>query len=475
MKALILINNAPNFRPFFQLLGTELEKYNCDCFYALDSHLTDYLFPNIKLTPTENVYYFSDYWQTHQEKTLRPGYEDINIWQAFYPDFDRMFLYQVGLHNSKAYYHNLVVALINFFDDLISKLNIDVVIHENIANVFSYAAFYAAKKNNKKYFGITASRIPNRIEIMSHYLADSGHLRKIYDACGQGLLPTDPAEEEYITSYLAKVHIIEPDYMHTNRKEFKLGFFRKYFCKEKLKKALALGRFYLKHRKQLNYNYTANQPFKLSFYQMINYLIEKARTKYAKKYFSSASKEDTYYLYPLHTHPESSTSVWARHYVDEVAVIANIAQNLPFGTFLYVKEHPLGMGQFTMRDYKYLSKLPNVKLISGTQKNSKQLVSHSQGVICLANTVGFEALLLGKPVIAFGDSFYEQLPGCYKLHNFNELFPLVQQLQKNPVNINTHDILRAYYRFTYPVKLNYSENPNNCSGYQEIAKLIIGT
>ena len=52
------------------------------------------------------------------------------------------------------------------------------------------------------------------------------------------------------------------------------------------------------------------------------------------------------YLFPLQLKPESSTSVLARYYCDDLSVIKNIAFNIPFGCKLYVKEHFVNYGKY---------------------------------------------------------------------------------------------------------------------------------
>ena len=115
-------------------------------------------------------------------------------------------------------------------------------------------------------------------------------------------------------------------------------------------------------------------------------------------------QSDVFLLYPLHFHPESSTSILAGAYLNEYEVIRNIAFNLPQGITLYVKDHMAACGFQQLAFYRKLKDLPNVRLISYTA-DAKQLIRKSVGVITLTSTVGYEALLLGKRVFLFAPFF----------------------------------------------------------------------
>ena len=60
-----------------------------------------------------------------------------------------------------------------------------------------------------------------------------------------------------------------------------------------------------------------------------------------------------------------------------------------------------------MRDfYDDLAKCPRVKLIP-TEVNTFDLIKHSKAISTVTGTVGWEAIVRQKPVIAFGLSWYE--------------------------------------------------------------------
>jgi capsule polysaccharide export protein KpsC/LpsZ len=171
--------------------------------------------------------------------------------------------------------------------------------------------------------------------------------------------------------------------------------------------------------------------------------------------------QDDFVLFPIHFKPEASTSVYARHYCDDIAVIRNIAFNLPFKMKLYVKEHFVNYGRASVQFYKALKQIPNVRLIS-CEENIKDLIKNCKAVITLTSTVGFEALLMNKLVLVFGEIFYQCHPNCYKIKNYEDLFDLLQNnslLKKNP-EIN-RKFIAAYRKMTFEGNIYYQLSDEN--------------
>ena len=97
-------------------------------------------------------------------------------------------------------------------------------------------------------------------------------------------------------------------------------------------------------------------------------------------------------------------------------------KHLPKGWKIYYKEHFATFSQIAFnvsphrKDKNYylkLSKLPNVKLISH-EWNTKKLALKSKAVSTLSGTIGIEAAINNKPVLAFGNTWYM---GCKSIFN----------------------------------------------------------
>lgn len=123
--------------------------------------------------------------------------------------------------------------------------------------------------------------------------------------------------------------------------------------------------------------------------------------------------KENYVAYFLHYQPEATSCPGGDIFVDQRLCIELLLKHLPLNYKVYVKEHP---HQFIrhhightsrMRDlYDDLIKNDRVKLIS-TDINSFDLIDNAKAVSTITGTVGWEAMVRQKPVIAFGLGWYE--------------------------------------------------------------------
>jgi hypothetical protein len=173
--------------------------------------------------------------------------------------------------------------------------------------------------------------------------------------------------------------------------------------------------------------------------------------KLKRSFYQQPDLSRPYYVYPMQFHPESSTSVNAPYYVDELTLIRNISISLPVHATLYVKDHQhVAAARQPMEFYEAVRQMPNVVLIDPSV-DPKKLVSHSLGVIAGTSTMGYEAVVLGKPVFLFGETFYDFHPLCTKIDSYSRLFEALQRPRTfQPTPEDTFDFVAAYYMCSYP-------------------------
>ena len=143
-----------------------------------------------------------------------------------------------------------------------------------------------------------------------------------------------------------------------------------------------------------------------------------------QNFYQPANWQEDFVFYPLQCEPELSLLNIAPFYTDQLMVIRAIAQSLPLHYKLYIKEHPMMLNKRKRSYYKELLKIPNVVLVD-TNLKSFDLTVQSKLVITITGTVGWEAALLGKPVITFGNIFYNNAPSVKKCHGLEDLPALV--------------------------------------------------
>ncbi|MDA1061265.1 MAG: hypothetical protein O3B47_05770 [bacterium] len=153
---------------------------------------------------------------------------------------------------------------------------------------------------------------------------------------------------------------------------------------------------------------------------------------------------EKYFLFPLNANNEwSAYQYLGLNYPNFISVLERISSCLPLGFKLYVKEHPSGFPDRSMSVYHHIKKFRNVRLI-GAQENIFQLEKNSEGIITLGGTSGWEAFLLGKPVVVLGEPWYNFLPGIYTSHKDEELVKLLQDIRNLPIAKDEEKIKAIY-------------------------------
>jgi hypothetical protein len=155
------------------------------------------------------------------------------------------------------------------------------------------------------------------------------------------------------------------------------------------------------------------------------------------QYCSSKDLPKDFVFITLHLQPEASTAVFAPYFVDQFAFVRNVSRSLPLHYKIVVKIHPHMIVLESYKKLKFLSQIPNVVLVF-PDGGSKELIKKSKGVIAIAGTSGFEAIMLGKPVIVAGDPPYSNIHSVIKCSDPKEMGKHIRKFedyifQKNDV------------------------------------------
>lgn len=189
-----------------------------------------------------------------------------------------------------------------------------------------------------------------------------------------------------------------------------------------------------------------------------------------KRFATEPDLSEKFVFYALHLEPEAATGV--RVAVNNQLVhIRMLANSLPTGWKLYVKEHP---DQFRLnRDgftyflcsarhfkstgfYKELAAIPNVQLVSMSY-NSKDLIENAQATASITGTVLLEATLAKKPIIAFEKevSLFKEGPTCFSITSFEDLNESLTSLEQS--SFSEDDFEKTVdSAISYCMPLNYS-------------------
>ena len=165
--------------------------------------------------------------------------------------------------------------------------------------------------------------------------------------------------------------------------------------------------------------------------------------------FELPVKGEKYVYFPLHVNPEVSTSFYGRWYVNQLALIENIARSIPCDYKLYVKEHPYNYSSRPLYFRKEIKKFSNIRLIS-PHANSVEIIKNSSLVLTITGTVGWEAILFQKPAIVFGDVYYTIFDEIAKVHDLRSLSSLIKEkIDTETDKMKTFKFITAVFNSTF--------------------------
>jgi len=185
------------------------------------------------------------------------------------------------------------------------------------------------------------------------------------------------------------------------------------------------------------------------------------RQNFLEKHSLKHIPKKKFIYFPLPVQPESQSYAWDPFHVNTISILENISKSIPSNYLLFVKEHPgqKAKNWRSLEIYKKIISLPNVRLLH-YNVNNYEMISKSDLVILINNSSGLEALFYKKPVIVFGDVFYdvtsmvkkiekiEDLPSTihdslfsFKFSN-DELSFLIESIEKNHIVVRYWDVMR---------------------------------
>ena len=137
----------------------------------------------------------------------------------------------------------------------------------------------------------------------------------------------------------------------------------------------------------------------------------------------SPNLKQKYVYFPLHLIPETSTLLMGNDFMNQGFLVELISKSIPSDCKLYVKEHPSMFSSHGRKAqfYKRLKLLPNVELVP-VNINGIKLIKNSELVIVVDGSSGFEALLMGKPVVTMKYFIYSFMNLNETNYNINNLY-----------------------------------------------------
>lgn len=145
-----------------------------------------------------------------------------------------------------------------------------------------------------------------------------------------------------------------------------------------------------------------------------------------RKWFIDNPPAEPFVFFGLQMQPESSLDTWAPFFTNQVNVVEIVARSLPATHSLLVKLHKSDGDNWSPRQLRQLLRIPGVKLVIPSAQ-SRTFVEHADAVVAIQGTMAIEAALLEKPVLMFGDSPVQDLPGVRRIGPLSQLPALIRE------------------------------------------------
>ena len=392
-------------------------------------------------------------------KNLEKEYGLPNLWP--YIELDRVVRYNLLLreypHDTPYYSHEEMMrilqaeakAMIKFIDDE----KPDFIIFSVIASIGSLLLYSMAKKRGVRTFLFRTARVGTKYSITEDY-NKMDYIEKTFSEIKKGGKPYQDCvkqAEEFLKKFRdnpSPHSVMDTPKKRpiTRQKQFNFLAFNKIFKSA----GWFIKSFYVYFSDKNRNDHSTIKPWHI----ILDRIKRKVRVLIGfGDFYDEIDLSEDFAFFPLHLEPEMAVSLFAPFYTDQIWLIKQIARSLPVHYKLYVKEHPAMFGYRPRRYYKELKKIPNVKLIKPAVV-SFDLIKNAKLLVTLSSTAGWEALLLKKPLVTFGNGLYntismvkkcdviENLPQIIKeqLENFhydeNELISFIAAIFKESADIN---------------------------------------
>lgn len=328
------------------------------------------------------------------------------------------------------------VGLFAFYEKVFTENKIDYYYDEVIATLHTFIAAIVCNHHGGKYISQMCAR--GRDSTHHYFVTDPYQKISTFDENYKN--KSYPKEllneaEAFLKEFEEKD--IKPGYMKVSGKKphlrFKDLFLPPYYILQRLS-----GRFSDK------YDYINYKQSKM----ILNNLTYYFRHLRSKKYYKTPDLSKKFVLFPLHYQPEASTIVCAPKYEKQLFFIDSWAKSLPADTLLYLKEHYAVLGHRKIDFYKQLKQYPNVVLVDPFF-NTRELVKKAEMVTTLTGTVGWEAMLLRRPVVLGGNIFFDNAPGITKVDDIYGKYLEIKENYHQPEREEVVQYLCEYFSSCY--------------------------
>ncbi len=368
-------------------------------------------------------------WGANEVERLREEYADAN-WSAViaseraFTDYSLLLGSAGHRHESAGYITDLLASIVTFLEHVFKTQGVRAVVCQTADTLFSHVVFKVAKHLGVKVFAITPA-----------WLLESGAEGGYFT--GNEFMESEKMIEEYrltMDKSLSEADVLRVNALIESIKKFqnKTPFIEKNRERNAGFTALSPNAKlrnlwgYLKRNAQRdpNVEYIKISPARKAKANILR-LWRKfwVRDMFGPRHCENIPDKSVFYAFQYQ--PEQSTLSQGIFYANQIALIENISKSLPLGYTLIVKEHPWGRGARPVWQYQHLAELYNIQFCDAP---SKEIIAKVEAVIVISGTVGFEALMLEKPTIVMGRTFFTHCDLFYRAGSVQDLPGLLRKI-----------------------------------------------
>jgi hypothetical protein len=151
------------------------------------------------------------------------------------------------------------------------------------------------------------------------------------------------------------------------------------------------------------------------------------RARSARPFYDDLDRDRPFVYFPLHVTDDYKIKRIIPHCVDQASLVEQVADALPQGHDVVLKEHPMSLGRSSIRLLRRLRRRENIRLVD-PYTSTHELIRRSEAVVVIGSTVGLEALLYDKPVLTLGQPYYSGFGVTLDVDSFVEIREKVPEL-----------------------------------------------
>ena len=161
------------------------------------------------------------------------------------------------------------------------------------------------------------------------------------------------------------------------------------------------------------------------------------------------SLDERYIYFPMHFQPEASTSPLAGEFVDLLLIIQMLSYHAGSNIKIYVKEHPRqGLSSKSIHFLKDALRCPNVVFINN-EVHTSEVIKNSLAVATCSGSAGIEGLLNKKPILMFGNRFYQYAPGVFQIRSNADLQSAIKKILLDDFQVDT-EAVKLFFKAADP-------------------------